>query len=154
MDVLVKAELVYVSDYFFSFFEFLWQLKMTIVLDNLVTNNISAQFQTSGILLFTDVWMWKLYGPEVSHFLPCMLLFLDNLWHLFIFQLHRGNRSLHVGLCEKVQYLTLDLFKCSKTKYNSINAGSSEDIVWSNSGIHFFLHFFYSLFYSDSHSLQ
>ena len=28
------------------------------------------------------------------------------------FQLHRGNRSLHVGLSEKVEYLTLNLLKC------------------------------------------
>ena len=27
----------------------------------------------------------KLYGPEISWFLPCVLQFLDNLWQLFIF---------------------------------------------------------------------
>ena len=41
------------------------------------------QFQTSGILLFTDVQ--KLYRPEISQFLPYMLQFLNNLWRLFIF---------------------------------------------------------------------
>ena len=41
------------------------------------------QFRTSGILLFTDVQ--KLYGPENSQHLLCMLQFLDNLWRLFIF---------------------------------------------------------------------
>ena len=35
------------------------------------------QFQPSGILLFTDVQ--KLYGPEISQLLPCMLQYLDNL---------------------------------------------------------------------------
>ena len=34
-------------------------------------------FQTSGILLLTG--LQKLYGPEISRFLPCMLQFLDNL---------------------------------------------------------------------------
>ena len=41
------------------------------------------QFQTSGILLFTDVQ--KLYGPEISEFLPYMLQFWGNLWWLFTF---------------------------------------------------------------------
>ena len=41
------------------------------------------QFETSGILLFTDVQ--KLYVPEISQFLPCKLQFLDNLWRLSIF---------------------------------------------------------------------
>ena len=58
---------------------------MTIALATLVTNNMSHHFQTSGILLFTDVWTWKLYEPEVSQFLPFMLQCLDNLWRLFIF---------------------------------------------------------------------
>ena len=40
-----------------------------------------CQFQTSAILLFTDVP--KLYGPEISQVLPCMLQFLDNLWRQF-----------------------------------------------------------------------
>ena len=39
-----------------------------------------------------------------------------NVWTIYgdfsFFQLHRGNRSLHVWLFEKVQYLTLDLLKC------------------------------------------
>ena len=46
------------------------------------------QFQTSGILLFTDVQ--KLYGPDILQFLPCMLQLLDNLWRLFIFSNYRG----------------------------------------------------------------
>ena len=40
------------------------------------------QFQTSGMLLFTGVQ--KLYGPEISWFLSCMLQFLANLRWLFI----------------------------------------------------------------------
>ena len=40
-----------------------------------------CQFQTSAILLFTDVP--KLYRPEISQVLPCMLQFLDNLWQYF-----------------------------------------------------------------------
>ena len=43
------------------------------------------QFQTSGILLFAGVK--KLFGPEISRFLPCMLQFSDNLPRLL-----RGNR--------------------------------------------------------------
>ena len=41
------------------------------------------QFQTSGILLFTGAQ--KIYRPEISRFLPCMLHFLDNLRRFFIF---------------------------------------------------------------------
>ena len=52
---------------------------MTIVQANLVTDNISRQFQTSVVLLFTDFWTWKLYGPEVSQSLPCMLQFLQSI---------------------------------------------------------------------------
>ena len=99
------------SNYYFWFFEPLWQLIMTIVQVNLVTDNISRQFQTSGILLFMDLGTWKLYGPEVSQFLACML----QRWTIYggfsYFQLQRGNRSLHIGLSEKVRYLTLDLLK-------------------------------------------
>ena len=40
------------------------------------------QFQTSVILLFMGVQ--KLYGPEISWFLHCMLQFLDNSRRLFI----------------------------------------------------------------------
>ena len=45
------------------------------------------QFQT-GILLFTGAP--KLYGPEISQFLSCMLQFLDNLWRHFIFLTTEG----------------------------------------------------------------
>ena len=41
------------------------------------------QFQTSEILIFTGVQ--KLYGTEISRFLPCMLQFLANLRRTFIF---------------------------------------------------------------------
>ena len=46
----------------------------------------------------------KLYGPEISRLLPCMLQFLDNL-------IHRENRSLHVRPSEKACYLMRDLMK-------------------------------------------
>ena len=46
----------------------------------------------------------KLYGPEISRLLPCMLQFLDNL-------MHRENRSLHVRPYEKACYLMRDLMK-------------------------------------------
>ena len=49
------------------------------------------QFPTSRILLFTHVQ--KLYRPDISKYLLCMLQCLDNLWRLFIlFWIHRGNR--------------------------------------------------------------
>ena len=60
-------------------------------------------FQKSGILLFTGIQ--KLYGPEISRFLPCMLQFLDNLRRLFIF-------SNYIG---KIGHFTLDLLKRSDT---------------------------------------
>ena len=41
------------------------------------------QFQKSGILDFTGVQ--KLYGPEISRFLPCMIQVLDNLQQLLNF---------------------------------------------------------------------
>ena len=41
------------------------------------------QFQTSGTLLFTVVH--KLYEPEMSQFLPCLLQVLDKLRQLFTF---------------------------------------------------------------------
>ena len=41
------------------------------------------QFQTSKILLFTDVQ--KLCGPDISQFSPCMLQVLDNIQRLLIF---------------------------------------------------------------------
>ena len=55
------------------------------------------QFQTSGILSFTNVQ--KLYGPEISQFLSCILQFLDNLFLFFL--IHKGNRALHVGLLKR-----------------------------------------------------
>ena len=79
---------------------------MAIVLANLVTNDMSRQFQTSGILPFTDVWTWKFYGPDRVCY---------NFWTIYggfsFFQLPRGNRSLHIRLSEKFQYLALDLLK-------------------------------------------
>ena len=59
------------------------------------------QFQTLGILLFTNVQ--KLYGPEVSIF--TILQFLDNLWQLFIF-------SNYIG---KIAHFTLNPLKRSNT---------------------------------------
>ena len=44
------------------------------------------QFQTSGILFFTDVQ--KLYRPEISQFLTCML----QLW-----KIHGGIFSNYIG---------------------------------------------------------
>ena len=38
------------------------------------------QVQTSEILFFMSVQ--KLYVPEISRFLPCMLPFLENLWQI------------------------------------------------------------------------
>ena len=61
------------------------------------------QFQTSRILLFTDVQ--KLCGPEILQFLPSMLQFLDNLWWLFIF-------SNYIG---EIDHFTVDLLKISDT---------------------------------------
>ena len=68
------------------------------------------QFQTSGIWLFTDAQ--KLYGPEISQYLPCMLQFLDNLWRLFIFYnyIEREIKSKIIG---KI----LDLPKNTATEY-------------------------------------
>ena len=40
------------------------------------------QFQMSGIQLFIGVQ--KLYGPEISRLLQCMLQFLDNLLMFFL----------------------------------------------------------------------
>ena len=57
------------------------------------------QFQTSGILLFMGIQ--NLYGPEMSHFLPYILQFLENLRRLFIF-------SYYVG---KIDHFTLDPLK-------------------------------------------
>ena len=68
-------------------------------------------FQTSGILLLTDVQ--KLYDQKFHDFYHACC----NFWIIcggfsFFFLLHMGNRSFHVGPSEKVWYLTLDLLKC------------------------------------------
>ena len=47
----------------------------------------------------------KLYGPEISQFLPCMLQFLDNLWRVSIF-------SNYIG---EIDHFILDLLKRSDT---------------------------------------
>ena len=59
------------------------------------------QFQTSGLLLFMGVQ--KLYRPEISWFLPCMLQFLDNLWQVFIFSndIREKGLTLNAGPSEK-----------------------------------------------------
>ena len=63
------------------------------------------KFQISGTLLFMGVQ--KLYGPEISRFLPCMLQFLDNLRRLFIFSKYiRG-----------IDHFTLDLLTFDFLKY-------------------------------------
>ena len=62
-----------------------------------------CQFQTSGMLLFTDVQ--KVYGPEILQFLPRMLEFLDNLWRVFTFS----------NYIEEIDHFTLDLLKRSDT---------------------------------------
>ena len=59
------------------------------------------QFQTSAILLFTDVQ--KLYGPEFSQALPCILQYLDNLLRIF---------SNYLG---EIDHFKLDLLKRSDT---------------------------------------
>ena len=59
------------------------------------------QFQTSEILLFTVVQ--KLYGLEVSRFVPCMLQVLDSFRQLFIF-------SNYIG---KIDHFTLGLLTLS-----------------------------------------
>ena len=62
-----------------------------------------CQFQTSGMLLFTDVQ--KVYGPEILQFLPRMPEFLDNLWRVFTFS----------NYIEEIDHFTLDLLKRSDT---------------------------------------
>ena len=52
--------------------------------------NKVQQFLFHLSLLFTDVQ--KLYGPEISRFLPWMIQFLDNLWRLFIFSKYIGKQ--------------------------------------------------------------
>ena len=59
-------------------------------------------FHTSGILHFTDVQ--KLFGPEISQFLPGMLQCLDNLWRLFIFSNY---------YIREIDHFTLDLLERS-----------------------------------------
>ena len=55
----------------------------------------------------------KLYGSEISRFLPFMLEFLDNLRRLFIFSNYIGEIDHFTldGPSEKIRYLTLDLQK-------------------------------------------
>ena len=53
----------------------------------------------------------KLYGTEISQFLPCMLQILDNLWRFFTFFNNRVNKSFYVEPSEKVRYLTLGVLK-------------------------------------------
>ena len=61
------------------------------------------------ILPFTGVQ--KLYGPEISRFLPCMLQFLDNLRRIFIYSNYTG----------EIACFTLDFLKSL-----ILNAGPSE----------------------------
>ena len=61
------------------------------------------EFQTSGILLLAGVQ--KLYGPEISQFLPCVLQVLDNLRQLFI-------SSNYIG---EIDHFTLVILKRSDT---------------------------------------
>ena len=61
------------------------------------------QFQKSEILPFMGVQ--KLYGVEISRFLPCMLQFSDNLQRLFIFS----------NYIRKIDHLRLDLLRRSNT---------------------------------------
>ena len=49
----------------------------------------------------------KLYGIDISRFLPCILQILDNLRRLFIF----SNYSIQIGPSKKFRYLTLDIMK-------------------------------------------
>ena len=62
------------------------------------------QFQTSWKLLFIGIQ--KLYGPEISRFLPYILQILDNLWRLFIFSNYLGETN----------YFMLDLLKRCDTQ--------------------------------------
>ena len=64
------------------------------------------QFQTSGILLFTG--LYKVYGAEISQFLPCRLQILDNLQWLFIFSNYIVEIN-HFTLDKSDRYLTPDL---------------------------------------------
>ena len=65
-------------------------------------NNVQKlYFHTSEILLFTDVQ--KLFGPEISQFLPCMLQCWDNLCRLFIFS----------NYIREIDHFTLDLLERS-----------------------------------------
>ena len=61
------------------------------------------QFQKSEILLFMGVQ--KLYGLEISRFLPCMLQFPDNSQLLFIFS----------NYVREMDHLRLDLLRRSDT---------------------------------------
>ena len=68
------------------------------------------QFQTYEILLLTGVQ--KLHGPEISRFSTCMLTISGQYMAASHFlKLHRGDRSIHVGLSVKIRYLTLYLLQ-------------------------------------------
>ena len=54
----------------------------------------------------------KLWEPEISPLLQCMLQFLNNLWWLYIFSKYIEEIDItYVGPSEKFQYLFLDLWK-------------------------------------------
>ena len=57
----------------------------------------------------------KLYGPEISRYLPCMLQFfgqfLDNLRRVFIFSNYIMEIHHRIGPFEKVQLLMPDFLK-------------------------------------------
>ena len=61
------------------------------------------QFQISGILLSTGVQ--KLYEPEISRLLPCILHFLDNLRRRFILS----------NYIDEIDHFALDLLKKLET---------------------------------------
>ena len=65
------------------------------------------QFQILGILLFTGVQ--KLYGPEITPFLPRMLQFLENLRRRFIFSNHILETEFRLDLLESSNTLALEL---------------------------------------------
>ena len=62
-------------------------------------------FETSGILLLTGVQ--KLYGPDISSFLPCMLQFLDNLRKVILQSMRITFGRFDKGLFLKVHCYTI-----------------------------------------------
>ena len=62
------------------------EIKSTTAVTKLSLKNY--KFQMSGLLLFTGVQ--KLYRPEISRFLPCVLPVLPNLRELLIFSNYIG----------------------------------------------------------------